>query len=170
MAISRQVDGGYELHGHACGNAGARHTCMRFKLTVFSEQALKGMDPHTFRLFNSEEKHFESTFPSILEPLQCEGRPISYLLFVQCHFHFNSVLKMDSHPSQLFTNLGSFALSSPLLFSSFFIFLSIIRSLFQPPKRLNLPSLPDAADHRSTLLEGTSKVSRVSTHASSTEI
>jgi hypothetical protein len=66
MAISRQVDGGYELHRHACGGAGARHTCMHFELMVFSEDALKSMCPHTFHLFNSEEERFGSSPLSML--------------------------------------------------------------------------------------------------------
>jgi len=70
--------------------------------------------------------------------------------------------------SRLLTNLGNFPLISPLLLSGFtvLIFLSIIRFFFKLPKRLNLPSFPDAADLRSTLLEGTLKVTRVSTDTS----
>ena len=63
MAISRQVNGGYELHVHACGGAGARHTCVCFKLMVFSEKALKSMCPHTLFSFLTPEKNISGVIP-----------------------------------------------------------------------------------------------------------
>jgi hypothetical protein len=168
--ISRQVDGGYELHGHACGRCRRQTDMHAFQAYDFLRKSFKGhVSAYSFSFLTPERKLFWGAYSSILESLQCEGRPISHLLFVvlQCQFYLNSFLKMDIS-SRLLTNLGNFPLISPLLLSGFtvLIFLSIIRFFFELPKRLNLPSFPDAADLRSTLLEGTLKVTRVSTDTS----
>jgi hypothetical protein len=68
MVISRQVDGGYELHGHACGRCRSQTDMHAFQAYDFLRKSFKGhVSAYSFSFLTPERKLFGGASSSILE-------------------------------------------------------------------------------------------------------